>query len=242
VVLVKEIKLLKNNKNSNPFHTKTDMHNSCPDMDEIADDILSNKLTGKKILRYKILLNIKNPSKKLKNINFVNASIHGHYNIVNILLRDSNVKPRTRNNMAFTKAAENGHYEIVKLLLKDSRADPSAKNNRAIRYASRNGHYEIVKLLLQDSRVDPSADNNCAIRSAAIFGGSDISTLIMKDFHVDPSTTRCAPRYGYYGIVKMLLQDSRVDRSVILSLIFTESRSHITDPCTGKSIYFHGSF
>src|SRR5690606_17610592 len=64
------------------------------------------------------------------------ASVHGHLEVVQELLKDKRVDPSARDNYAIQYASSNGHLEVVKELLKDKRVDPSAENNEAIQYVS----------------------------------------------------------------------------------------------------------
>jgi ankyrin repeat protein len=60
------------------------------------------------------------------------ASVEGHVEIVDLLLRDERVDPAVKNSggrTALHMATSRGHSEIVKLLLADQRTDPRVKGS-----------------------------------------------------------------------------------------------------------------
>jgi ankyrin repeat protein len=82
------------------------------------------------------------------------ASIHGHTEIVRLLLDlplERGVDPSARDNMALRCASENGRTKIVRLLLDlplERGVNPATNDNYALRKAGYYGHTEIVRLLL----------------------------------------------------------------------------------------------
>lgn len=93
-----------------------------------------------------ILQNTKIDLSTNENRLIVYACIHGHTELVQILLEEytNKVDPSDRNNSAIQYSSENGHTKIVELLLKDGRADPSAEE----------GYLDIVQLLCTDDRTN----------------------------------------------------------------------------------------
>lgn len=139
------------------------------------------------------------------------------------LIYNRRVDPSTSDNKAIRSASENGDVGMVKLLLNNSRVDPSAKNNEALRKATLKGHAEIVKLLTTDPRVDASVNNGEPLRQAIKHNYPEVAEVLLQDECVDPSSMNkssnakmisWAAYNGHLAIVKMLLNDKRVDPAV----------------------------
>ncbi len=150
------------------------------------------------------------------NTSLILASENGHKDIVELLLKDSRVDPRTNDNKALKIAVRYDNASVVNLLLKDHRVNPITVNPIAI--ASANGSTNVIKILLADTRLDPSDDDNEAIELASQYGHTEVMELLLNDNRVDPSANhnfaiQIASRYGYVDIVKVLLNDMRVDPS-----------------------------
>jgi ankyrin repeat protein len=124
----------------------------------------------------------------------INASIQGHFEIVQLLLQDPRVDPSA--NEAIQIASEYGYFEIVRSLLQESRVDPSDQNNIAIQRAIQNGNSEVVRILLEDSRVNSNDQPNDWEEEDVVFN---------EIVH--------ASECGYFEIVRLLLEDGRVDPS-----------------------------
>ncbi|KAJ3268041.1 hypothetical protein HDV01_003513 [Terramyces sp. JEL0728] len=133
------------------------------------------------------------------------------------------------NNAPLVSACKSNHIQIVELLLKT--IDPSVNNNECIRICAKYGYIDLVKLLLRDPRVvptdtlwrccinghfstvkylmdyvEPYESNNLAIRQACINGNVDIIKLLLDDSRVDPSDhDNEAIKYAsYFGHLKVV--------------------------------------
>jgi len=143
------------------------------------------------------------------------SSEHGYHDIVNLLLKDGRADPSAQNNASIIVATMKGYLEVVRLLLNDPRVDPSAQNNMAIAMASEKGYLEIAKLLLNNPKVDPSMLNSLG---RAILHGNDKIVKLLLEGKSDPTRNGneniiVASKYGFYNIVKLLLEDGRADPS-----------------------------
>jgi hypothetical protein len=145
----------------------------------------------------------------------VTASKHGHAEAVRVLLADPRVDPAVDENDAIRLAVIEKHAEVVRILLADPRVDPSDVDNEAISVAVTDRSMEIVQMLLADPRVDPN------YRSSEVFFHTetprDEQMLRMFLAHpriklwteiLDAMVDTHAPDIG---IVRMLLQDGRLD-------------------------------
>ena len=132
----------------------------------------------------RLLINEVNPATR-NNCAIRMASLHGHSEVVKLLLQDERVDPTADDNYAIHGASYNGHVEVVRLLLQDERVDPTVINNASIIGASQYGHTEVVKLLLQDGRVNPSARGNRPIQLASRNGHTEAVKLLLNDGRVD---------------------------------------------------------
>jgi ankyrin repeat protein len=154
------------------------------------------------------------------------ASANGHTEIVRQLLQDPRVDPTAWHNEAFQSACGNGHTEVVRILLQWSsgtkRVDPSNYSNQALRKASMEGYTEIVRLLINDPRVDASSNSNFAFYTAIRNSQTDLVRLLLDwtsadgGRRVDPTIDdnwpiRYASIIGRAGIVRVLLEDDRID-------------------------------
>ena len=83
------------------------------------------------------------------------ASLHGHADIVRILLQDPRVDPSSNNHCSLRNACRYGHTQIVAMLLDHRRETPNPHDayREAFRVACCNGHLEVVRMLLTDKRL-----------------------------------------------------------------------------------------
>jgi ankyrin repeat protein len=125
------------------------------------------------------------------------ASLYGHKEVVQLLLKHPLVDPSSQRNSAIQWASEKGHKGVVDILLQDPCVDPSDRANEALRFAS--ACVEVVKLLLSNPRVDPSDHSNLAILWASRFGHKEVVDLLCKDPRVDPSAVYIPLNYSIYS-------------------------------------------
>ncbi len=107
----------------------------------------------------------------------LDASLHGHLEIVKLLLSlfDPTANDSWAPKMALAMAAKGGHMNIVKALLPLQPYRP-VRRSGALEQAAANGHIGIVELLLPSS--DPKANNSWALCAAAENGHLEIAKLL----------------------------------------------------------------
>lgn len=119
------------------------------------------------------------------------AALHGHVDVVRVLLADPRVDPRADDSAALREAAGCGHgLQAVELLLADGRADPAAKGCEALMRAIKAFDERSAMRLLADPRLP------------------DLSTVPQQHFLV------AAARRGLVNVVSQLLTDERASSSV----------------------------
>jgi len=167
---------------------KTDWYDLFEKIYNRKDDIVHNlgnvlleaSKDGDIILVNTLILAGINPS-AYQNMIIIYASINGHLNVVNLLLKDPRVNPSDLHNLAIIGASEAGHLNVVDRLLEDPRVNPSDQDNRAIIDASEKGHLNVVDRLLKDPRVDPSSQDNRAIIWASENGHLNVIDRLLED-------------------------------------------------------------
>lgn len=117
------------------------------------------------------------------------ASLYGHLQLVNLLLKDERVDSSDLGNDAIIEASARGYLDIVNRLLLDPRVNPETY---PIIGASKNGHIDVVTRLLKDERVKPNKD---AVRNATINGHIEIVKLLLSHPKIDPTEFQ---RYNYF--------------------------------------------
>jgi ankyrin repeat protein len=92
------------------------------------------------------LINDKRINIKQCSLNFaLNCSVEkGNINIVNLLLKHSNVNPTSREDSSLHFAIKTDNFEIFNLLLQDERIDPSKNNNISLFFACQ---YNLTKYI-----------------------------------------------------------------------------------------------
>ncbi|KAJ3028365.1 UNVERIFIED_CONTAM: hypothetical protein HDU68_001831 [Siphonaria sp. JEL0065] len=157
------------------------------------------------------------------------ATLHGHTEAVRLILSDSRVDPSTclknlvRAVLSNTSAKGGGcNMEMAKLLLQHKKADRKA----AFREAARFGHVQVLQFLVDDGRVNllaRTAGTNIRLGNYALYSAiegehSDVVLFLLSLSEVDPSANdNRAIReaaYSNFEILKMLVQDRRVDPTV----------------------------
>ena len=145
------------------------------------------------------------------NYSFVLACMHGQDHIALLLMSDSRVDPSYNNNQAMINACGYGHYDTVRLLLQDPRVDTSV----GFRVACEEDHMGIVELLLDDKlgHVDPSVYNDYELQHSLIMNDvEDVFRMLLPLMsEVQSGLLLTAIDYGCVDVVKMLLEDGRVN-------------------------------
>ena len=112
------------------------------------------------------------------------SSSHGHYEIVEFLIKDPRVDPSDMDNFSLKTASQHGYIRIVNILLKDARVDPSASDNFALGVASIQGHIDIVEALLMHDRLN-LPNEFWGIKYAFMKGNAVIVSLLCKHLGLD---------------------------------------------------------
>ncbi|KAI9341182.1 ankyrin repeat-containing domain protein [Obelidium mucronatum] len=154
------------------------------------------------------------------------AAERGNYEVVKLLLQNSNVDPSALDNEAIVFSAEAGHLSVVEILLQDPRVDPSAKDNEASVCASSNGHLDVMRLLLSHPAVNPSAQSNLAILSAIRNQYFNAAKYLIENPRVDLMVNfveilhamllaeeSCKDTPDWLAMVEVFITDPRVDPS-----------------------------
>lgn len=114
---------------------------------------------------------------------------HELLEITKVLLKHPEIDLNSKN-FSFCYVCDYGLAEFVKLLAADPRTKLDIYSNLPIRLASKNGHHEVVRELLKyPQRVNP-AD---AIVWAAEYGHEEVVKVLLQDERVDPSTNDNCP-------------------------------------------------
>ena len=113
-----------------------------------------------------ILLDDSATDESLFNFAFCEASKHGHFEIVKLLLKDTRFEiTYVTLNKSIRKASKYGYYTIVELLLLELDTRFELDLNDLFNYVLYSSiNTKIFRLFLSDPRLDPSYDNNIAIR------------------------------------------------------------------------------
>ena len=116
-------------------------------------------------------------------------------------------------------AAKQGHYKLVQRLLQLPNCDPRIGNQEVFRVACLDGNSKVVEILLNDSRIDPTVNNHEGLLWACKYGHKQTVTMLLSDVRVDPCQNKAlmymAVKWNQTEILKMLLQDGRIDISDI---------------------------
>ena len=161
------------------------------------------------------------------------AVAEGNKEIVNILLKhDPSIVHATGGcgDRALKIAISRGHLEVVKILLTQSILDPYANQQvldelmggsyhvgykTPINEALAGGNEEMVRILMEDGRFKLDHDS----LSAAAEGGDEtlvvmcLQRAFQRDQYWEKCPLSCAASEGHEGIVKLLLDDGRLDPS-----------------------------
>ena len=158
------------------------------------------------------------------------ASMLGHANMVECLLKFRSVDPSANRDFAIKEASRNGHEKVVKLLLaRGKRVHPESDNDLALQYAVKNGNVGLVKILLSDPRVgwlggeeedddDFEEDDDDFEESPiylAVYGGHDTivnDLLALRRMRITPYQVGMLQRIAkeLYGDYTTLRKDARL--------------------------------
>ncbi len=120
------------------------------------------------------------------------ASVHGHAEVVRILLRDKRVDPGANYQQCLRSAVAGGFAEVVRELLDDPRVDAATGEDTPLVIASSKGWCEIVSLLLRAEGVDPTRHESLALCVAARQGKTMVVRELLRDGRVVPSARESA--------------------------------------------------
>ena len=128
----------------------------------------------------------------------------------------------------FRKAVRKGHLEIGKMLLEDTRTDPSIEIQDWIQWAVKDAFREILNILLRGGRPHLMPAKLLGTHQAhAVRLQTQIVKMLLQDARVDlnDELIRQAVRSAKPQIVQELLQDPRVDPSVDNNLLILQAVS-----------------
>lgn len=156
----------------------------------------------------------------------VTAAVNGRADVMEHLLRDKCTNPTVGGSEALVLAAAKGHVAVVELLSRIPRVYPVTAFHTAVHAGSQdNGggrdvsnYLRIVALLLKDRRVDPTVFESDALRVAVRNGGLAMVDLLLRDGRANPAVNNIilvAAEHGHAEVVKRLLQDPRVDPTIL---------------------------
>lgn len=99
------------------------------------------------------------------------------------------IDPSSNNSFALRYSCERGYLSVVKKLLKDSRVNPNriGRLESPLDIACRCGFLDIVKVLIADGRVNPSEKDNYNLAVAKFMGHFDIENFLLQDSRVQES-------------------------------------------------------
>ena len=118
----------------------------------------------------------------------IRTSQQGQTQMVEALLADGRADPTVRGSVALGKAGRLGHPGVVRALLEDGRVEVARYSNE-LRMMGRQGHSshtrEVLELFLAHPDIDPTVGDNSAIRYAAEKGSTEIVRVLLDDGRVD---------------------------------------------------------
>jgi ankyrin repeat protein len=112
---------------------------------------------------------------------FYKLCIKKRTDVIMMLLEDRNFLPNHDSNVFLRMAVIKNYLEGVKLLLNDPRVSPGVG---LLNLAIDNRNMEILKLLLKDRRIS-KYERNEALRIAAISGYTEVVKILLSDPDVD---------------------------------------------------------
>ncbi|KOC11667.1 hypothetical protein AFLA70_26g004691 [Aspergillus flavus AF70] len=131
---------------------------------------------------------------------------HGHWDIINIILDDSNVDPNLSDDdgrSPLSIASQLGYSSVVEKLLSTGETDlnlPAFDGWSPLMYASRGNHTEIIKLLLADKKIHAnftSPDGQTALKLAVEMGFTDVVRLLLESGRVETNPSDSTSRDAF---------------------------------------------
>lgn len=133
------------------------------------------KVSGVDPKEYNLRYMQETSSPTLGNNAFIVACFLGDIDMVNVLLKRSDVDPSYQENEPLKMACGFGHLDIVKMLVSLPGVDVTCDKNRALFMAAKRGHKDIVEYLLSFPGVDPYDNDAAAMKWAR---GEDIKRML----------------------------------------------------------------
>jgi ankyrin repeat protein len=181
-------------------------------------------------LLVKALINHIDPSTN-NNQAIINASERGFSEIVDILLADKRVDPTDGgelgySNAALQEASREGHFEVMESLLNHPLVIQTngilSIDIECLKYAKEE-NLPFIERIIKTKGFKISEKNNFAIREACAKGFTKLVEFLLSQSHIDPAVGERfgvsnapilkASSHGHLGIVKLLMNDKRVDPS-----------------------------
>jgi hypothetical protein len=125
--------------------------------------------------------------RKELNMGYLEASLHGNLEALEVFLNHSLVNPRFENQASLYLAMSEGKKEAFIRLLRDHRIDPRLANQAIFNVAAEKGKLEYIDLLIRDQRIDPAFNENSALIDACANNHLDVVMRLIKDPRVNPA-------------------------------------------------------
>ena len=142
---------------------------------------------------------------------------YGYFECVEEFLKDKSFKPHINHNHGLVTAITHRKDAIIKLLIADNRVNPLRYNQLPLEMAVRNNYFDLAKLLIQGTSLELGFSHRSFVTMACARG--DVPQVIFyleNKFDLSFDNNRAiggASGNGHLEVVKMLLEDDRVDPS-----------------------------
>lgn len=142
-------------------------------------------------------------------------------NIVKLLLLDPdlNIDKKIFEN-SLKNAYNNKHNKIVEMLIKDRRFDREELIDSLIIVSFNNGNIELIQILLKNKIIDIDYLNRLMI-DACLSNNEEIVKFMLsycsdiyREYPEYPNAICAVSDFGYYKILKLLLEDGRLDPGI----------------------------
>jgi hypothetical protein len=109
------------------------------------------------------------------------ASDKNRTNVLEFLLRNTNINPNLDDGYALSLASKKGYTDSVRLLLNDPRTNPNIEDHHAFIKAVDFGHIDVVRLFLSNPRFQPNSDVfELSLESSVQEGNTDMLGLLLS--------------------------------------------------------------